>query len=136
MFCPNCGAQNPDNTAFCANCGTSFTQSAAPVYGQPAAPVYGQPVYPVAPVANPGKGYGITSMVLGIVALVLFCFWYVVIPASIVGCALAGVGLKKSKDAGMGNGMAVAGLVCSIIALAIYLILWATSAAILSSFGL
>lgn len=24
MFCPNCGAENPDNSVFCANCGTTL----------------------------------------------------------------------------------------------------------------
>lgn len=139
MFCPNCGAQNPDNTAFCANCGTSFTQSAAPVYGQPAAPVYGQPAYPVAPTTVPGKGLGIASMVLGIVALVLFCTSWFAVACAIVGVILGGVSLKKAKDAGMKNGMAVAGIVCSVIALAIdiIIIVWAysTAASIMAMFS-
>lgn len=139
MFCPNCGAQNPDNTAFCANCGTNFAQSAAPVYGQPAAPVYGQPAapvygqpaYPVAPATVPGKGLGIASMVLGIIALVLFCTSWFAVACAVVGVVLGGVGLKKAKDAGMKNGMAVAGIVCSVIALAIdiIIIIWAYSTA-------
>jgi uncharacterized membrane protein YvbJ len=27
MNCPNCGLANPDNARFCANCGTSFTNT-------------------------------------------------------------------------------------------------------------
>ena len=69
MFCPNCGAGAPENTAFCPNCGTALTaptqpqqpvqpqQPQQPVYQQPVQPgqpVYQQPPYgmPV-PVANP-----------------------------------------------------------------------------------
>ena len=30
MFCPNCGANVPDNQAFCSTCGASMTPAAAP----------------------------------------------------------------------------------------------------------
>ncbi|MBI0583255.1 MAG: TM2 domain-containing protein [Methanomassiliicoccus sp.] len=33
MYCPNCGTELPDNSAFCANCGANLTSGgAAPVY--------------------------------------------------------------------------------------------------------
>lgn len=132
MFCPNCGAQNADNVAFCASCGANMGAQQPvqqPVYQAPVQqPVYQapvqQPVYQPAQqnVPVPGKGMGITGMVLGIVALVLFCMWYVAIPAAIVGAILSGVALKKAQDAGMKNGMATAGLVCSCIALGIAIV--------------
>ena len=64
MFCTNCGATIPDNSAFCTNCGAKADvtpqapveqpmQPQAPVYEQPVqpqAPVYEQPVQPQAPV--------------------------------------------------------------------------------------
>ncbi len=61
MFCPACGANIPDNSSFCVNCGSATVPPAAPqpeyqqtqynvppqyqppAYQQP--PVYGQPVY-------------------------------------------------------------------------------------------
>lgn len=65
--------------------------------------------------SNGGAGMSIASMVLGIVALVLSCcFYYISIPCAIIGLILAAVALKGNKD---GRGMAVAGLVCSIISL-------------------
>ena len=128
MFCPNCGAQNADNATFCGNCGATFQQQApvapvAPAPGYIPAPVYG------APASVPGKGLGIASMVLGILSLVLFCFLYVSIPCALIGVALGGVGLKKAKDVGAKNGMAVAGLVCSIIALGVCVVYWIMVAA-------
>ena len=43
-FCPNCGAQLPDNAGFCSNCGTSL--GAPPQYQQPQQPqYYQQPQY-------------------------------------------------------------------------------------------
>lgn len=146
MFCPKCGAACEDGAKFCPTCGNNMNaapvQPAQPVYQQPAQPVYQQPVYqqpvyqqpvyqPVQPVyqqpaaapAVPGKGLGIASMVLGIVSLVMFCAWYLAIPCALVGCILGAVALNKAKQAGMKNGMGVAGLTCSLIALAILIII-------------
>ncbi len=40
MFCPNCGANVPENQPFCAQCGAQTAPAAAPRYQQPAsAPV-------------------------------------------------------------------------------------------------
>lgn len=139
MFCPNCGAQNADNVAFCASCGGKLGAEQPvvqqPVYQAPVQPVYQQPVYQQKPASVPGKGMGITGMVLGIVALVLFCYIYVSIPCAIVGAILSGVALKKAKDAGMKNGMAVAGLVCSVIALGICIAAYVMAAAAIAEIG-
>lgn len=60
-------------------------------------------------------GMAIASMVLGIVALVFSCcLWYITIPGAVVGLVLAIISLKKEKP---GRGMAIAGLVCNIIAI-------------------
>lgn len=125
MICPNCGNQVPDNMPFCDRCGARMPAPAPqPPYSAPQ-PTYGAPqppVYPPMPVKIPGKGQGIASMVLGIVALVLFCIWYISIPCAVVGLILGGVSIHEAKTVGAKNGMAVAGLVCSAIAIAICLI--------------
>lgn len=62
MFCPNCGTQLPDGSAFCANCGNAIPQSnAAAIPTEPAAPAYTDPfasgyAAPTAPVY--GNPYG------------------------------------------------------------------------------
>ena len=58
-----------------------------------------------------GQGMGIASMVLGIVSIVLCCIWYI----SLI-CAIAGIvfGVMQNRKSGR-NGMATAGIVCSII---------------------
>lgn len=71
---------------------------------------------------KPGNGLAVAGMVLGIVALVLFCIWWLSLPCSIVGLILSGLGLKRSRETGTGGGMAKAGLICSIIALALMII--------------
>lgn len=76
-------------------------------------------------------GLGIASMVLGIVSVVLMCWPYISIPTAIVGLILGALGSKKTA----GRGMAIAGLVCSLITLAIDIIILATGASILSNLG-
>lgn len=126
-FCKHCGSQIEDNAAFCGVCGQAqnAAEPQAPVYQapvQPQQPVYVAPQVPVNPYAQPvvpGKGLGVAAMVLGIVSLVLFCIWYLAIPCAIIGAALGGVAQSKAKAAGVKNGMAVAGITCSCIALGV-----------------
>lgn len=134
-FCQNCGNQMEDTAAVCTACGTPANGVAQ---AAPAAPVAPQPQYYAAPQMPyavpkiPGKGMGIASMVLGIICLALFCIPYIALPCAIIACALGGAGLAKSKKCGAKNGVAVAGLVCSIIALAVAIVLLAAGADILN----
>jgi len=60
------------------------------------------------------KGMSIASLVLGIVGLVLFCFWYISIPLAILAIIFGIIGKNKG-----GKGMAIAGLVLGIITVVI-----------------
>ena len=113
-YCKNCGSLNNDGVQYCASCGAPM-QAAQPQ--QPSYPVnnYQQPVQQTVP----GKGLGITSMVLGIISLVLFCIWYISIPCAIVGIILGCISKSHAKAVGMKNGMATAGVICSAIAIAL-----------------
>lgn len=74
-----------------------------------------QPQYP-AP-EDPGRGMGIASMVLGIIGLCTGWCWGVGAVLGIVGIVLAIMSGNKSKQVGLKqNGLAITGLVCSIIA--------------------
>ncbi len=78
-----------------------------------------------------GKGFGIASMVLGIVALSLSCcFYYVSIPCAVIGVVLGVIGLKRA-----GRGMAIAGLVCSVVSLIPAIFVLATGAALFEAMG-
>ena len=71
--------------------------------------------------ANDKKGFSIAALVLGIIALVLCCIWYVSIPCGIIALILGIIGLKSSK-----RGFSIAGIITGIIgtlALIIILIL-------------
>ena len=82
-------------------------------------------------------GLAVASMVLGIVAVVFSCIIYISIPCGIVGLILGAVSLATKKG---GKGMAIAGIVCSIVAIAVVIISAIAGASMyydfLRSFGL
>ena len=111
---------NDQNATVCTSCGASLTaqQNPAPTYQQP---YYGapQPTYnyaPPAPVAQPGKGLAIASLVCGIVSLLCF-------PAITGTLGIIFGGVAKSK--GFHGGMATAGIVCGVIGVAAWIIMLA-----------
>jgi hypothetical protein len=74
------------------------------------------PSYANAPRRN---GFGIASMVLGIVAVVIPCFWLLQVPgllATIFG-GVALTQLKRDPVKYTGRGMAIAGFVLGIVSL-------------------
>lgn len=60
------------------------------------------------------KGFCIASMVLGIVAMVFFCLWYISIPCGILALIFGILGVKSTN-----KGMAIAGIVTGAIGLLI-----------------
>lgn len=83
------------------------------------------------PVQDPGRGLAIASMVLGIVSVALFCAWYLAIPCAIVGLVLGIVAKRKGSP----SKMAMAGIVLSIIALGIAILMITVLAGAISSIG-
>ena len=88
---------------------------------EPQQPVAPQPQYQP-PSQKQGNGLAIAGMVLGIIGLVGICIWWLGLPCAIVGLILSCLGKKKSKITGTGGGMATAGIVTSVIALALAII--------------
>ncbi len=60
------------------------------------------------------KGFSIAALVLGIVAIVLCCIWYISIPCGILAIVFGAIGLKSSK-----RGMSISGIVTGIIGMII-----------------
>ncbi len=90
-------------------------QQPQPQYQQPQQQYqqqYQQPyVQPVAP-QNPGSGLGTASLVLGIISMLLCNPMFI---CSFIAIICGGVGKKKSKEAGMKNGTATAGITLGMI---------------------
>ena len=136
--CPNCGSQfntddaNAGKAAKCPNCGSGIQvpypqgpqAPAAPVQPMPATIVVQAPAAPVAPRLPQEPGHGglaVGGMVCGIVALALsfipFCFWIIALLAGITGIILSAIALATAGKAGRKKGVAVAGLICSALAI-------------------
>lgn len=64
------------------------------------------------------KGFNITSMILGIIAVAFLGLWYVSVPCAIIAIIFS---IAGKHDAG--KGMGTAGMVLGIIALALLLLL-------------
>lgn len=101
-FCTKCGAQNEDGLAFCSSCGASLNSEN--VAGGEKKPLNTQ---------------ALLGMIFGIAALV-FCWSYGFgVLCGIAGLILSLMARKKEPK----NGMATAGLICSIIGIALGVIL-------------
>ena len=97
-------------------------------------------VSPTGPV--PGKGFAIASMVLGIVALLgpfalisLGVLSFLDFATAVVGLVLGVLGKKKLLETGAPTGMATAGIVMCIIALAIRILVVIACAGCIAALG-
>jgi hypothetical protein len=62
-------------------------------------------------------GLSVASMVLGIISAVIFCFWPISMPLAILAIIFGAIGMNKG-----GKGMGIAGMICGIAAIALFLI--------------
>lgn len=69
-------------------------------------------------IENKKKNFSIAALVLGIVALVLSCIWYISIPCAILAIIFGILGLKSSK-----RGMSIAGITTGAIGMVISILL-------------
>ena len=133
MVCKNCGANNVDNSAFCANCGASL--QAAPAQNQTYTPAPDFGNVGVAPevtpaTEDPGKKLGLASFILGIVSTALSvlcscacgCIGPVALIVGAVGIVLSIMAVKKSKAVGIDNKQAKIGFILSAIGVALNVI--------------
>lgn len=108
MYCRKCGREIPDDSVMCGYCGTPTNPDNPYTYG-------GTPQN----MDEGANGLGIASMILGIVAILLACCaggkWLTFLVAA-AGLILGIIALQKPKY-GSSRGMALAGVICSVIAL-------------------
>ncbi len=91
--------------------------SGAPYYG--GQPGYGWPHMPM----GLSNGMGTTSLVLGIIACVLFCLWPVAIIVGVLAIIFGAIGRGKARKGEANNGgQALAGLICGSVGTALAVI--------------
>ncbi len=131
-FCQNCGTQLSDGASFCANCGTAVATASQPTVNQTVVQPIAQPVVMVKP-KIPGRGFGISSMVLGIIGVV-YGFILLIntanfmdteqLPLILVYSSLSILSLCFAPAAfkrGYRNGVSISGLFMGIIGVAFFL---------------
>lgn len=105
------GGYKPESDPF-ANAGNNgFTQAPNGGYNMNGQPM-GNP-YPQNQPPQEGQGMAIAGMVLGIISLVCCCSGYIALVIGIVGFVLSLIVLLQKKP---GKGMAIAGIICSAVA--------------------
>lgn len=111
MYCTNCGKEIDDKAVICVNCGVATGNFIA------------KDVVSVQPngETKPINGFGIAGFAVGISSLWFGVFFCV---APIVGLILSIVGMKNRSKCTSCNGLAIAGLVLSIVALVLWFFYW------------
>lgn len=99
---------------------------AQPGYGYPQQPGYGYP--PAEP--QGGSGFGIASLILGIISILLFWLTILDLVPIILGIILGIVGRGRNRR---GRGLALAGIITSVIALLIVIGVFAVAAVVLKN---
>lgn len=113
MNCPTCGTQNQPNAAFCSQCSTSLmappgmAPGGMPRPGMPGAPMGMPGMYGAPPMAPKTSGMAIAGFILS-----FFC--------GLLGLIFSIIGynqVKNSSGALTGGGLAMAGIIISIISM-------------------
>jgi DNA-directed RNA polymerase subunit RPC12/RpoP len=103
--CPRCKAISPITANNCKLCGMPFTMEGTTLEA-----------------AGTSNGFCVASLVLGIISLPAGCM----LITPVLGIVFGIIGLNQTAKSGEsgGRGMAIAGIICSVIGLGIVLFLW------------
>lgn len=158
-FCPYCGIRLEEGHGdFCASCGNKLTESMLPktsdtqssqnqqkfeweqmpnngAQQNAGAQQYNYTNYGAAPTDMPASynGFAIASLVLGICSFFFNSFLFIPSILGIVFGVLARKAMKENPGKYKGEGMALAGLICAIIGLALYILCFIFAASLFSS---
>ncbi len=111
MFCKNCGKEIDDKAVICPHCGvaqTDLNKSAGKL---------------------PVNGLGIAGFVVSLLSFWLGLFYCI---APIIGLVLSAIAFTKREKHSL-NGLALAGLIISIITLVFWGIVWIAAGSIIAS---
>ena len=116
MFCKNCGKEINDNAVICPNCGIQvkeFNSETAATGG-----------------VKRINGLGIAAFVVSLLSLWLGMYFMI---ASLVGLGLSIGAMVIRNKYNSCNGLAIAGLVLSIVSTVIWLIVWIAVGSLIAS---
>lgn len=108
MFCKNCGKELKDGSAFCSGCGAAVNGSAPTQTAPPQGAQYSQ--QPAQPDQVPAANGENTIAIIGFVFAFLF---------SLVGLICSIIGYNNAKRGAPYRGLALAGIIISIVSMVI-----------------
>jgi len=114
MFCPNCGIEIHEQAKFCRECGASML---------PMGMEHNAKVSQSSPVQQQTSGFAISSLVLGILGVVIG--WFTLVIPAILAVIFGHIARSKIRQSGgtiTGDGMAIAGLVMGYLVFSIIII--------------
>jgi hypothetical protein len=100
--CPRCAAQSPITSNNCKSCGMPFTMEGTTIEA-----------------SGQSNGFCVASLVLGIVGIPAGCTLIIPLLAVIFGI-IGLMQISRSEGEGGGRGMAIAGIVCGVLGLLIF----------------
>ena len=116
MICKNCGNEIAEGNQFCENCGAAVeVEEIVAAEGEVVAEA----------TTNPGKAFGIVSLICGIVGAVLPCvpcLSYIAFIPIILGLVFGFIGMSKSKAAGAKNTLALVGVILSFCGIGVFVL--------------
>ena len=138
MFCKNCGKSIDDSAVICPNCGVQVGELKTPEVSaaQPAAPVAEAPTQNTNVVGIVGFSLAMASAVCWILGLLIGFFMILSIIVGIGALVCSIIGMKSTKTSAKPfRGLTIAGLVVSIVVLAVTILFLIIGLAYLSAFG-
>ena len=117
MFCKNCGSYNPDSAERCASCGENISQLAQ----DPAFPTEDLTTETV-PAEKPGKGLGITSLIMGILSICCVCIPYLPVFPGALGFLFGIIAVIKAKKAQAKSVTGIIGVILSCVGVAVFVL--------------
>ena len=131
--CPECGKEISDKAVACPSCGYPLLKTENQPFQQPYQQLpYQQPVYLYCKPKIPGRGFGITSLIMGILG-VLYAFGVlenilktktsvIILPLVVIYSILALIFGGVSYSRGYKKGQCIAGLVLGVVSLVICIV--------------
>jgi hypothetical protein len=120
MICKQCGNEVAEGNQFCENCGAAVEATEVVAEATPEV------------TTNPGKAFGLVSMITGICAFGLNCLncipylgWlvsWISLPCAVAAIVFGILGKNKSASVGLKNTQALVGLILGIVFLALAIV--------------
>ena len=118
MKCTHCGAEVPDGTRICPNCGKLIKKEESE---SAATTPYGTQYETPKDLKN--NGYAATSFALGLLSFWLSMYFCI---ASVLGIGLGvySIFMKRKHNYSSGNGFGIAGIILNSISLVLWVCMW------------